>query len=178
MIHSPNGVVGRRTLSPPAQQGARKDPPHGRRWTSRDLPSGHTPTRPHPFTPPPLNQRCLIQWLQRRPQPAKVTYSNTHPPPGPPPPPPPPLGAAAGGAAAGGGAGAGGGRAWRNWRITVWEYEANCQKHSLTKKSAGDCRLGSASSGPGALGGQAPPRRGSSAAEGGPHGPRAHRFGV
>ena len=77
MIHSPNGVVGRRALSP--RQGARKDRPHGRRWTARDLPSGsalsghaqsgHTPTRPHPFTPPPLNQRCLIQWLQRRPQP-------------------------------------------------------------------------------------------------------------
>ena len=68
MIHSPNGVVGRRALSP--RQGARKDPPHGRRWTARDLPSGsalsghaqsgHTPTRPHPFTPPPLNQALHV----------------------------------------------------------------------------------------------------------------------
>jgi hypothetical protein len=28
---------------------------------------------------------------------------------------------------------------WRNWRTTVWGFEANCQKHYLIKKSAGNC---------------------------------------
>ena len=53
MIHSPNGVVGRRALLP--WQGARKDPPHwhGSRWTARDLPSGHTPSGHTPTRPMP-----------------------------------------------------------------------------------------------------------------------------